>query len=950
MLISLNSNSSFLDLLCKAEQEEPTPQTGAHASPRPGHKYAKREWLTDHWEYTYGNAPHSQHHGMGHVGQDSHTVDIPEHVDTTKLTPQQAYEQAREHHLKTPGATHAGRHPVSGDDISFDVNSVIPSKKLKANPHGVEIQAKDKEGKSLGKFSSWGAVERWHKILPFTKEFKDDSGKTMFTVMPNVGRVDAKSDRLVPRDMVKKEGGQDPSRYNFYIKMQDAAGKADRLYRSSFDSASRLASQMQSNRQKLIASSSAPSISDSLQSGTSATDLLNSGNIPWAPLEQDKSGGRIQVKFGSEQEKHQFINRLASENLDAITGAANKLLSSMKSKYPGIAHKLDEDAFADLTGLSQGSAKIGAQTGDQFVLDPHSGAYGALESAINSFDPQKIKYGFKGYLRSILGGRFINDLKDKKILGSNEINVIDASGGEDPASSIHTELLGGGKKILNSWKKEQINRLQEWADEDNTFRPHAEDLQRFLTHPDFSIRAVPHFLDYLSSWAGEEYKDDPVRAQEFNNNVLYKEMIEELTRSLDSLIKSLSDHYGVEAIKLELHKSEKTENNPNHVYSHSEGDANNPRFYYNDEKGNSVRYTNAPDGHPDNVSHLGEAALHSSEPAIDKNPDFFTADGRKLNRAPFPGAEMMWNPNYHPQDPKNMWAGRWVNPNTGDHEYSYVDSDVRSNNNLNIYRMNSLLDARLPAFRQHVVSLFGSTYIKDHVVGLCLALIDQGRFSMNDIAMLTPESVQVRGNLVLLGYRILNCDPRIIDSLLLLSSGRVPGEPLFSIPMVDIDGGTSDIRRPIGMNFISAVMNAMGVSPEAFQTYHATQLYSLEFHKNLITLNLPYEQAHNYALMRVAQELGYVFSSPEEMPIILQSVEQNLIDPVVVKVLQMSAESHMPNQAAVPTVPPIDGDLHVGVVSSYLSDRTPEEKEFSSFMHTFPIHSVLGDDNVNPTS
>jgi hypothetical protein len=105
---------------------------------------------------------------------------------------------------------------------------------------------------------------------------------------------------------------------------------------------------------------------------------------------------------------------------------------------------------------------------------------------------------------------------------------------------------------------------------------------------------------------------------------------------------------------------------PTHAYSHREGDDDNPRYYWKDQTGNLVRYTNAPQGSDDRNDQFGEAKIHSGEPLLDKNPEYYAPDGRKLTRVPEDPATVEWNSKYNRYDPKNLWIGRWRDPANGE--------------------------------------------------------------------------------------------------------------------------------------------------------------------------------------------------------------------------------------------------------------------------------------------
>jgi hypothetical protein len=96
--------------------------------------------------------------------------------------------------------------------------------------------------------------------------------------------------------------------------------------------------------------------------------------------------------------------------------------------------------------------------------------------------------------------------------------------------------------------------------------------------------------------------------------------------------------------------------------------------------------------------------------------------------------------------------------------------------------------------------------------------------------------------------------------------------------------------------------------------------------------------ALQHALMSVALEWGHDFMMEQDAPRVLQLIQAVLIDPVVVEVLEQNAHAQGmvgadPTQALPPAMIPIHA------VSFNLLDRTPEEAEFSQWLHTHPIHN-----------
>lgn len=376
---------------------------------------------------------------------------------------------------------------------------------------------------------------------------------------------------------------------------------------------------------------------------------------------------------------------------------------------------------------------------------------------------------------------------------------------------------------------------------------------------------------------------------------------------------------------------------PSHQYSHAEGHPDHQRHYFRDQLGNYVRYTNAPGGHKDATSHQGEAQLHPNEPSAAANKEYFTPDGRKLTRSPPPATVVQWNANYHPQDPQNLWAGRWVNPDSGGHEYAYIDADIRENPKLYVHYQNALVDVRLPVMRQYIFDLYNSPNVKDQIVAMTLALVDQGHFTAEALTSLLPTEVKQVGALIKFGNRWVFADHKMQSTVTMLLRSHHPASPFFAVPVVKKKGDIDDsLIRRIGPHYIARIFDQLGVSLQALQTYHATQVLSREVHRLLGEHQVPWETALQHGLLCVAQEMGYDLSVEPDQQTALQLIIELLVDPILVETLQASAES-MGLLGQEPTVVPAPPPAVVPV-SMDLTARTVAEEEFSQWLHTHPIH------------
>jgi len=376
-----------------------------------------------------------------------------------------------------------------------------------------------------------------------------------------------------------------------------------------------------------------------------------------------------------------------------------------------------------------------------------------------------------------------------------------------------------------------------------------------------------------------------------------------------------------------------------HTYSHMDGDPDHPSYYYTDPRGNLIRYTNAPDGHQDASSMCGSPALHPGEADAKKNSAYFTPDGRKMDRAFPEGAFPEWNQTYNRYDPQNLWIARWPQPDTGDYQYAYIDSDIRSIPKLETNRLNTLYDVRLPVLRSYVVEQFHSPNYKEQLTSIGLALLDQGCFRVHELAALTPNHIQVEGSMVYIGNRRIYADPQLQQAFLIIKRNKTPTEPLFCVPFMKEDG-TPDpgLSRRLGPNYFARVLNLMGISLFSMQTYRATKTFSSEMQRLLTVYNLPWDQAMNSAVMTVALEWGHDLSQEMDIARVTQLILETLIDPVVVEVLhQKSQELGLGQGGQTGQVPP--PTLLIPTVSMSLLGKTPDETEFSQWIHAYPAHS-----------
>lgn len=383
---------------------------------------------------------------------------------------------------------------------------------------------------------------------------------------------------------------------------------------------------------------------------------------------------------------------------------------------------------------------------------------------------------------------------------------------------------------------------------------------------------------------------------------------------------------------------------PAHQYSHREGEEDRPRFYYQDDGGNLYRYTNAPTGHSDHSNMYGDPQVHESEPQFETNPEYFTPDGKKLNRCPeCDAAEIEWNERYNRYDPQNMWAGRWMDASSGDYRYTYLDSDIRKFPRFRIHQQNAIVDVQIPSLREYIVQLFDSTKLKDQFTAVCLALLDQGRIRATELAVLTPDDVRFDGNLVYLGNRRIYAGPKLLSALEIMKRNKAGDEPLFAIPLQDAEGKLDQsLQRRVGPNYLQAVLDQLGISLLGLQTYHSTLRFCQEVKRAIERYQAPWDQAVQHGLLSAALEWGHDFTQEMDASRVMQLVQAALIDPLIIDSLKRSAEeSGMLTEMPVMEPPP--AYIPIPAVSLELTTRTREEEEFSQWIHSVAIHEYANE-------
>jgi hypothetical protein len=951
---------------------------------RAGHKYVRREGGPGNYKYFYTDSP-AEAHGPGavpgveeqsykrevvnqrtgmtsersavQVVPKSHSLEVSGATDDVQ--PEKAYAEAFKAALSQPGAEIPVKHSrmtadcvlTSNGDGTFVLRRTdkAPDSMLSAN----EEAAKSK------KFSSYAAYEHWFLQTSNTQTINDPEGRPWFNIVPAIGKVNTKENKIdwstdadrqyklvyhpsFPKEL-QKEGreGRASSLAHAMKQLDDEYGIIEESLGRTPTKGKFAAEKKEDTAPQAAAPAETPAQEPEKDAAPlnfkklpEMDEVMKHPSMKWA-YDYATRDRKLQV---SAQEKNALIQHAAKQFWPKLVAAADRLTNT-----PFFAGNKRE-VMADWIGqdLPSGSSS----TPQHVFLLPESAGYKAIESALDLFDRKK-DVDFTGFLAG-KKGKINNAFMEAQRRATDAESKYSRGGGGDEDEG------GGGDRLdrmtASEDQKEESEHLQ-------TPEEQAEHKQRL----DAKV-VIPKLTQVLMHWEQNKPEKAPIiqqakaairairTAPEAQRSDMLSTLMEKLSdagmgkdlglvKSLDVMwIVTLMEQQSVIRKAMDILTRDKYVD-PSHSYSHMEGDDNNPRFFYRDQTGNVVRYTNAPTGDPDRADFYGDAKLHPSEPMFDKNPEYFTPDGRKLTRAPDADPEAVeWNSKYNRYDPKNLWIGRWRDPNSGEFRYTYVHSDVRDLPKLAIHQQNALTDARLGGMRSYYCDLFNkSDKIKDQMTAVALALLDQGKMRAIELAALTPDVLVIDGSLISLGPRKIYVDAKALAAFTVLKNTTPPGMPLFSIASQGRDKIDVNVRRMLGPHYLSRVMDLQGISLLGLQTYHGTSTFAKEIERLLTYYRASWDQAAQAALTTVALEWGHDFSMEPDPQRILQLVQEVLVDPVVVQVLQINAKAQgLTNNPGTATLP--EPTVPVPYVCMDLSDLTADEKEFSEWTHSLSLH------------
>jgi hypothetical protein len=332
------------------------------------------------------------------------------------------------------------------------------------------------------------------------------------------------------------------------------------------------------------------------------------------------------------------------------------------------------------------------------------------------------------------------------------------------------------------------------------------------------------------------------------------------------------------------------ESPPAMKYLWREGEPGAHKYMWEDPKGNVVRGTNAPVGHPHHDETAGPAQIHEHEPTPGKAPHMFDHFGRKLHRPAPEGVETEDNANYDPD--ANHWSQKYENPETGGEEFISLHRDRVKNHRYSHNEDLRHLDAQLEKVRQWYDQMFQAEDMRTKAIGLAMALIDQAKMIADGegsgLLSMRVGDVSVHGNGFKFSYKDSTGDKHVVSAVLdsssaavlqALSQGKKSGDLLF-----DVEG------NPVTQQELAQVLDQQfGLSLKQFRVYHGSELFSKEFQRITSThSDLSPDDLHkiaDQACARVMRMMGHKKVDPE-------TAKKLYIDPIVIEALFMSAIHH----------------------------------------------------------
>lgn len=362
---------------------------------------------------------------------------------------------------------------------------------------------------------------------------------------------------------------------------------------------------------------------------------------------------------------------------------------------------------------------------------------------------------------------------------------------------------------------------------------------------------------------------------------------------------------------------------PEHLYVFKTGDYGLYNFWYIDGGHNYWKYSNAPEDDPDFDPNLGVPVMSKEQPLPADNPQFFTYEGKKRHMAVPPGILADRNEEYNLIDPFNIWFE--VYEREGERRYIYLDSDIRENIDLWVQYQLRIADANIPTMRKFATDKFNADHPKDKLVGAIIMLMDQGLYELEEILNATVSNLEFIDNTVkFLGRKFIS-DPEFLDFLTSLVGDRDPASPLFILTSLQGEG-------KLGTRHIASIFKYLKVPPAYLLAWHASHVYSR------ILNRLAFEGKETEDIDGLAlSELKRVFGTQKDLQYLVDCKLRNLL-----------LDNYDVSKSIVPRVEA--DDYGVLTVFSDLLGRRGDEVEFSTWLHSQPMHEITPEEQEEVSS
>lgn len=855
-----------------------------------GHQYVHRSMgPKGNWEYSYTSTPHPENHGLVHTGnRQGHTIDVhPEWhsqgMDPTHTNPEGAFHHARSKAMEVGGVHKFKVHNPDTMQHENKVMHIVPGITQPINIY--DDYGEDKPQGKPKRLKGFAQFEEYIRNNHVNTEH-DIHGKPWLQWMDPSPRQGEKAARIKMRYFPgSPHARQVPQK-------TDKEGKGWFQGPSDVDALRR---RVQKEKEEQLASGGLipqkPAVKTfSPNPETPHTNKVHQGlpkKLVDVPYEVKSRRGNTEYVAHGVRKVPQVDWKNSSEKIETANG--------IYGEHQGLALHTAHQVMKELNQrrANEGKAPVYGKLLHDIVSTLSRGpAMDAVHRALNSYTPGSAK--FTSYLHHALKGEQRKALSG--VVKEHEAGTAAPSYDDEATQRKADAAVQSAPRVSESdfenWlqgaHEHVTNAYHKWLQdnpghpETSTMYAHYKSAKGKLKEMEKYAGLNPEADDPDQYWAHVEdsgihpmfHVPDP----EDNADEISNHMRQAMRKSVDISKAQKEDKDSDKKPKPKSKSKPEQPAQPDVSYVGRHGDPGAFRYLYEASPGgNIVSGTNAPSDHEDHVPSLGEPVAHPNEPMPETNPELFDEQGRKLDRPVPPDAET--NENYDPNKANgNFWVKRYSDPETGEMNYAYLHRDQILDPKMKTNMSIRYVDAQLPKIRQWYQDSLASEDPQKRALGLFIALLDQGRISLQDLESLTVGSVKM-GNGNVTTFRVESGSPVkvVLDwnsqkTLQELLDGKDSDERVFSM-----NGQVLDILT------INKFFNEQfGVSPSAIRSYGITLAFVREFHKIVSNKGKMPLEFIGALQDQVAQKVAKDFGVPEEEIV-------NYIDPIVSQAMMLSA-------------------------------------------------------------